>query len=360
MSAKKTDKSLRWKVFLKALAAEVAVPTAEHLTARCWSRNDLYALFSRVTARTDLPLEFSNTEGFLAYLREVGWVSQVALDQLTKAGPTGGFYLLDPSAVATGTPPDPLELLQAYQSAGVICYFSALAYHSLTTQLPSHHHVANPCLSAPSQDGEPCQPKRPHVEGPPRSNPTEQAAEEGGSTIGRRKRNPLGTEVFTYQGVPCYLHRRRFALRQGAQVRDVDARTRLRITSREQTLLDTLQTPAACGGAAVVFEAWENGVVDLDEERLAERLRAQDHPLAFRRVGAMLERLGYQAGHALQGLLRERELLSEERCLPSTPAAPGSVEAAAADVAPPAPQAVALLPGYPFATLMPRWGVLAP
>ena len=334
------------------------MPTAEHFTARCWSRNDLYTLFAHITAKADLPQEFSNTEGFLAYLGEVGWVAPVALDRLTKTGPPGGFYLLDPSAVATGTPPDPLELLQAYQPAGVICYFSALAYHSLTTQLASHHHIANPCLPVQSQDGEPRQAGRLHIEGP-RRNATEEAVEDGSTAI-RRKRNPLGTEVFTYQGIPCYLHRRRCTLLQGAQVRDVDARTRLRITSREQTLLDTLQAPAACGGVAVVFEAWENGVLDLDEERLAERLQGLNHPLVFRRVGAMLERLGYQAGSELRGLLRKHQFCDEERRFPSTPAALESMEAASAVAMPPAPQAVALLPGHPFATLSPCWGVLVP
>ncbi len=311
-----------------------------------------------------MPQEFSNTERFLAYLSEVGWVAKVALDQLTKAGPPGGFYLLDPSAVATGTPPDPLELLQAYQSAGVICYFSALAYHSLTTQVASHHHIANPCLPVPTQDDEPRQAAHRHAEGttmsrggePQRENATAEAAGNGSTAI-HRKRNPLGTEVFVYQGVPCYLHRRQSTLLQGAQVRDVDARTRLRITSREQTLLDTLQKPAACGGAAVVFEAWENGVVDLDEERMAERLHGLNHALVFRRVGAMLERLGYQAGSELQGLLQNHQFSDEEHRFLITPSAPESMEAAAVSAA---PQAVALLPGHPFATLLPRWGVLVP
>ena len=344
MGSQRTDKSVRWKSFLKTLAAEVAAPTADHLTARCWSRNDLYTLFSRITAKTNLPQDFSNTEGFLAYLGEVGWVAAVALDQLTKAGPPGGFYLLDPSAVATRTLPDPLELLHAYQPAGVICYFSALTYHSLTTQVASHHHIANLRSSAQPRDGEPRQVGR------LRANT---------STDNRRKRNPLGTEVFVYQGVPCYLHHRQSILLQGTQVRDAGARTRLRITSREQTLIDTLQKPAACGGASVVFEAWENAVEDLNEERLAERLRGLNHALAFRRVGAMLERLGYQAGSELQGLLQGHQFSDEERRLLVTPSASESLEGAAA-AASPVPQAIALLPGHSFSTLSPRWGVLVP
>ncbi len=349
---------MRWKSFLKALAEEVAAPTADHLTARCWSRIDLYALFSRITAKTDLPQSFSDTEGFLAYLGEVGWVSVVALDRLTKAGPPGGFYLLDPSAVATRTPPDPLELLQAYRSAGVICYFSALAYHSLTTQVASHHHIANLRSPGQPQGDEPRPAGQPHAEGPRKEESAAEIAEDA-STDNRRKRNALGTEVFAYQGVPCYLHHRQSSLLEGAQVRDVDARTRLRITSREQTLLDALQKPAACGGAAVVFEAWENGVTDLDEERLAERLRGLNHPLTYRRVGAMLERLDYQAGSEVQGLLQEYQSSDEERRLLVTPSASGSLGAAAVAVLL-APQAVALLPGHSFSTLSPRWGVMVP
>jgi hypothetical protein len=43
-------------------------------------------------------------------------------------------------------------------------------------------------------------------------------------------------------------------------MRVVSPRTWLRITTLEQTLLDTLLQPLRCVGEAVVLEAWENGV----------------------------------------------------------------------------------------------------
>ena len=30
----------------------------------------------------------------------------------------------------------------AYEPKGVVCFFSALAFHSLTSQVPGHHHMA--------------------------------------------------------------------------------------------------------------------------------------------------------------------------------------------------------------------------
>ena len=37
---------------------------------------------------------------------------------------------------------DPIELLQAMVPEGAICYFTAIHFHELSTQMPSHHHIA--------------------------------------------------------------------------------------------------------------------------------------------------------------------------------------------------------------------------
>ena len=90
------------------------------------------------------------------------------------------------------------------------------------------------------------------------------------------KRNPLGTEIFRFEGVGYYSNKRDASLVPGIQFRVVSPRCWLRITTLEQTLLDALMQPVRCGGAAVVLEAWETGVKQFDADRMSEHL----NPLA--------------------------------------------------------------------------------
>jgi predicted transcriptional regulator of viral defense system len=125
------------------------------------------------------------------------------------------------------------------------------------------------------------------------------------------------------------------------QTRAHGPRTQLRITTREQTLLDSLYKPHHCGGPAVVFEAWETalGAGGLDEERLAEYLRKMDYPATARRTGAMLQVLGYVPGTDLSRVLEEQR----EAIDPDSPFA-----------------RISLLPGVPYANLNERWLVNIP
>jgi predicted transcriptional regulator of viral defense system len=157
------------------------------------------------------------------------------------------------------------------QPSGVICYFSAITYYDLSTQFPTHHHIA----------WFPLKPANPGatVKGPVQNR---KAAE----------RNPLGVEKFRFQGVPYFLTKRDPALLAGVQRREVSRRTCLRITTLEQTLLDTLLQPVRSGGEAVIFEAWEKALEQLDPDRMAQHLTKIDRPFLDRRVAAMLEMLG--------------------------------------------------------------------
>jgi predicted transcriptional regulator of viral defense system len=166
-------------------------------------------------------------------------------------------------------PPSPWELLQAARPNGVICYFSAISHHELSTQLPSHHHIAV---------------LRPE---PRRSVPPEAAATE---RIPR-----LGTRLFDYEGVAYYCTTRSAWMVAGSQRVYLSAAAIARVTTLEQTLLDTLHRPWHCGGPAVVFEAWQRGRERLAEERLRRLLEAIQYPLLTRRTGCMLE----QCGHAI-------------------------------------------------------------
>jgi predicted transcriptional regulator of viral defense system len=78
----------------------------------------------------------------------------------------------------------------------------------------------------------------------------------------------------------------------GIQFRVVSPRCWLRITTLEQTLLDALMRPVPSGGEAVVLEAWETGMKQIDADRMAEHLTKIQRDDLDRRVGAVLELIG--------------------------------------------------------------------
>jgi hypothetical protein len=241
------------------------------------------------------------------------------LDWLVRLGiacrlPVDGecFYLVEIGAEANARP-DPPELLMAAKPAGVVCYFSALAFYSLTTQPPSHHHVA-----------ELTQPRPAHGRRDSRTEADDRPTE--ASRPGRRARQALGKLLFRYQGVPFYFTRRSARLVPGVQSRDYGPRVRIRITTLEQTLLDTLFRPLHCGGPEVVFEAWEEGMASrrLDEERLVEHLRAMAFPATARRLAVLLKLRGHTLGTQLRRLLDEhREAIDRHSPFAPIPLRPG-------------------------------------
>jgi hypothetical protein len=170
----------------------------------------------------------------------------------------------------------------AGKPSGVVCYFSAVAFHALTTQLVEHHHVAElqPQGSRPESRRRPEEDVAERPEKPPAS--------------GSRKRRGLGKLLFHFQGIPFYSTRRSARLVPGVQTRGHGPRAQVRITTLEQTLLDTLYKPFHCGGPEVVFEAWQEGVASrrIDEERLVGYLQAMNYPATTRRLGVMLELAG--------------------------------------------------------------------
>ena len=175
--------------------------------------------------------------------------------------------------------------MQAADANGVICYFTAVAFHSLTTQPPAHHHIAT--LINPRSKTAAVPPKTTEAApGPPRKEP-----------------DPLGEWLFTYRGLRYYQTSRERRLVPGVQTRFLGPETLVRITTLEQTLLDTLHRPLSCGGPAVVMEAWEQGIGRANEARLANHLQAMDHLPTAQRLGYVLERIGHKPGPELSGVL---------------------------------------------------------
>jgi len=150
---------------------------------------------------------------------------------------------------------------------------SAVILHSLTSQRASHHHIAKRSRKPARVDQIEKQDERP---------PNQEKKS-------RAFRNPLGTLIFSYQGIPFYATKRTESRLVGVQKRIEGPRTQLRITTIEQTLLDTFFQPQACGGLSVVVEAWENGCSKLDQSRLALYLSKINNLDLIRRAGAMLE-----------------------------------------------------------------------
>jgi hypothetical protein len=180
---------------------------------------------------------------------------------------------------------DPVELLMAAAPQGVVSYFSAVAFHRLTTQIVAHHHVAK--LTAPA------------------AKLSEPKASIKNATESPRSRSPLGKPFFTCNGTAYYVTSRSRRLSPGIQRQNYGIKTLLRITTLEQTLIDTLIKPLHCGGPEVVFEAWREACDDdrLQESQLAGHLRQMKYPAADRRVAAMLAILDRTPGPELATVL---------------------------------------------------------
>ena len=264
----------RWEVFLRALAERVSVANDSNLTVRCWKLSTLSSEIKAVIKANQKALRatFPTARGVIDQLKRMGWIHPVTV-QSPKDAAALEFLLLDMEA-GKGDPINPLELLQAFLPDGVISYFSAINYHELTTQLVSHHHIARITPAKPQKMVE------------------SGTALEPGPKTDAVERNPLGTEIFSFEGVGYYSNRRDASLVPGIQTRVVAPRCWLRITTLEQTLLDGLMQPTRCGGEAVVLEAWETAVKQMDAERMADHLEKIQREDLDRRVGAMLEMLG--------------------------------------------------------------------
>jgi predicted transcriptional regulator of viral defense system len=264
----------RWEVFMRTLGDRVSAASEKNLTARCWKPSTLRREIRAVTKSNQAVLRttFPPAHMVIEQLKRMGWIHSIQV-QAPSDVELGEFLLLDMEA-GKGGPIYPLELLQAYLPDGVVCYFSAINYYELTTQVVMHHHVAR--LNPPKA----------------KTSLTAVRSTESEPAAAAVERNPLGTEIFHFEDIGYYLNKRDASLVPGLQLRVVSPRCWLRITTLEQTLLDVLMQPVRCGGEAVALEAWENGVKQMDADRLAEHLAKIQRDDLDRRVGAVLELIG--------------------------------------------------------------------
>jgi hypothetical protein len=313
----------RWDLMFRKLKHTVASPTDEHPAARIWRDSDLTAAISQVRKAhaAELLTNFPSAKAVIKRMLSIGWLQEISVENPASKAASTRLYLLDMEATEEDTP-EAWELLQGFTTNGVLCYFSALAFHELTTQIPSFHHIGIP--KDPS----------------PRIEPSTIPTTSQPSTAGKKQRDPLGSFVFNFQETPCYTTSRDVSLMPGVQTREIGPRTRLRITTPEQVMLDTLWQPLKCGGQAIAFEAWERGVTRWNPDRMAKHLKSINRHEWERRVGAMLSQIGVipESG-ALSDLLETRKQKVKNT----------------SDLTP-----LPLLNHLPASTLLPEWGVLVP
>lgn len=319
----KTDDNPRWDFMLSRLREKISTSTPEHPSARIWKETDLKNQISQIKKQhpSQLPTTFASAKAVIQRIQAIGWIHGISLDTPRDGKPPPLLYLVDMES-SQDEIIEPWELLQGYHSDGVICYFGALALHGLTTQIPSFYHIAVP--RKPKQD--------PAV--------ILKESTTSHATPRKQQRDPLGSLLFDYQGIPCYLSRPEFTNMPGVQTRIYGPRTQIRITTPEQTMLDTLWQPLKCGGQSVAFEAWERGVLRWNEERMVQHLVKIQRQDWERRVGAMLALLGVTpASETLKNILDNRKKhVAHTLDIPH----------------------LSLFNNLPATTLLPEWGILVP
>jgi predicted transcriptional regulator of viral defense system len=277
--------SPRWEEFLKAFTARVAKPTSSLLSVRCITKQTLSGIFSEIQQELNLPSTFPSGVAIIAHLISMGFASRIPVEGTAGTAPSKEFILLGIQE-SQDLDVDPLELLQTYDQQGTICYFSALAYFNLTTQVPVHHHIAT--LTNQST--------------------TNTNLERSATIVNPKKTNTkskLGTYLFNYEGVPFYCTKRTKSSIPGIKIRVVSSRTNLRITTIEQTLLDTLQYPFHCGGQEVALEAWGRHIGQIDGDLFLDYLRTIRIDPLTRRVGAIFDLFGIPPARDLDFFLKE-------------------------------------------------------
>ena len=292
---------------LALLADVLESPGADLPSTRLLLRPHLKRLLVHLKDRAGIPSHWSG-EQLLAELFESRLVQTLRLDDVSPRVPENRFVLVGFGENQGDL--NPLELLQVHAHQGTVCYFSALMVHELTTQTVAHHHISTPVTpSHPSPD-------------------TPQRLEESA------KSPPLGNWQFTFRGTPYYSTRRDARYLSDSQRRELDKKSWFRVTSLEQTLLDTLHRPMSCGGLTVVFDAWEAALLRINGNRLIKLLRtSHDHKLA-RRVGFMADKIALPVAVEVHSLAEQWGAFKEP--------------------------AVSLFVGIPYTTLDSRWNLRVP
>lgn len=314
--------SHNWENFLRALTSRLSKPSSSLPTVRCLTRKTLVGIFRDVERELSLPSTFPSGIKILKHLISMGLARRIPLEWTDIPAPSKEFYSM--GFQGSQEPEiDSLELLQAFNKKGIICYFSALSHLELTTQVAVHHHVAIPIRKRVDENIARPLEKAPNLD-------------QLGETS---KRSKFGTHIFSYEGIPYYSTKRAMHSIPGIQERILSPWATIRMSSMEQTLLDTLQYPYHCGGPEVVFEAWQSARDRYREEKLLECLKKIDLPPLIRRLGALYNLFDYTPSKPLGQFLEEKRMQFFTQSENST---------------------IPLLRGSSFSQVDPQWNVLVP
>jgi hypothetical protein len=327
------------ETFLLHFNQAVAASTEKYPVTNVWRESNLIALISDIKATlkalgiqvTALPCN----QDLLEQLERIGLVRELAIKEVGEGQrKPPRFFRIDIGASLFSEPVEMAEILQASLPEGVLCYSSAVRYYHLTTQSFLFQHVAAIVMGAAGA-------KRPPISQATARRqpltPEDEIASGAETRVGRR--DTLGTPSFTYAGVACYSLRRQAHTMPGTHQRILSPRARIRITTFEQTLLDTLYKPFYCGGPAIVFEAWQQHPEKLNQAKLARLVEKIGIDHWARRAGYMVETLGLAADPSwnalMEKILRRLDRSDAHNLLP-------------------------LLPGMPYNSTSEKWMLLVP
>src|SRR5476651_578175 len=148
--------------FQSELLRRVSAATEDFPTVRCWSSHKLRSLLgslrSSLLDQRVVTSSFPRTDGILAWLSDAGLVHPLPVEPGVTAKAEDTFYLVEVGSSPQSTV-SPFELLQAFQPQGIVSFFSALSFHSLTTQTPPFHHSVALTPRPPAIPREPAAPE---------------------------------------------------------------------------------------------------------------------------------------------------------------------------------------------------------
>jgi predicted transcriptional regulator of viral defense system len=277
-------KQSHFEILLSLISERLSRTQADLPCVSCLSQRTLQKEVLRIRdSLTDKSIPKYSAKNIILHLENSGIIKRVEVTLPGEKKPPTLFHIgFDGNSFTS-----PIELMTAIEPGGVISFFGALEIHELTTHSPGHYNI---CILNES------------------SKNTQTKEEQNPITRKSSKqisRNPLGSLLFESDSIPFYRNKRKKHLVPGITERFYSSKTRYKVTTIEQTLLDTLQYPIQCGGPEIVFEVWDNLSEYLNEESLIELLSQIDNYALSRRLATMLDLIDYECSARLTDYLKK-------------------------------------------------------
>lgn len=259
---------------VKGLSEVLRKPSHSFPSVEWMSESSIIRLLRNIKDKINLPAIYTGKK-ILGMLMDSGLAEKLVIKDVPSTKDPHVVYCLEFGGFPKISPAEILLSTQADFSKTAICYFSAIQHHELSSQIPPHHHIARLKKMA-------------------RKSTKDRLAflkkQDNNNKDQNVSKPSLGTLLFYYEDTPYYETSRDCNLVPGIQEVLLRPSLLARVTTLEQTLLDTLHKPWSCGGPAVVFEAWENGVSLIDDELLGSYLNKINRFDVDLRVGYTLSR----------------------------------------------------------------------